>query len=71
MIELNINDGSYDRIFDSLIETVSEDENSPLLHDATAPEKSNLPVQNIFAMAQGIVDRGNSHRSFRRSSSIL
>ena len=68
MIELNINDGSYDRILDAPVEAEA---NVSAPDDIAGADKFNLPQDRIYPLAQTIVERGYYHRPLRRSSSIL
>lgn len=71
MIELNINAGSYDRVLDPPFKRPAAEAAVLTLSDTSLADGSNEPAPNIFAMAQGIMERSYYYRPMRRSSRII
>ncbi|MBK8464414.1 MAG: hypothetical protein IPL32_01155 [Chloracidobacterium sp.] len=71
MIELNINDGSYDRVLDAPIQDFGTDANVPASNDTAKAGEFKQPQDGVYPMAPAIAERGDYHRPMRRSTSIF
>jgi hypothetical protein len=71
MIELSINDGSYDRILDAPFKRLEAEDDVAMPDDAAAADEFIQPQESTYPMAPGIAWRGYQQRPLRRASRIL